>query len=229
MRCWKGNEMEDYLEGLVMASDSINPHLRQSAYVEMCHGVLVSNLAQALAKELGEGEEFCEKIAVAGLLHDLGKLHVAKYLYSDGREALAIEQKKYIHLHATYSYKSLCRANYPEEIAQAVYHHHENYDGTGYPQGLKGEAIPWMSRILRTCDVFCALTSDRSYRRAFDSQSAIQIMIDEVADYDMRVFLAFQRFLHSEEYKNQDQLRTVITPLQKQHLGLFIEEAESID
>ena len=193
------------------------------------HGMCVSILASELAKELGMSDEFVHKVAVAGMLHDVGKLQISPYIYGRKRNTMKIEEMQYVRLHAKMGADILSREGYDKDIVDMVHYHHENYDGTGYPQGLKGEAIPWMSRILRTCDVFCALTSDRSYRRAFDSQSAIQIMIDEVADYDMRVFLAFQRFLHSEEYKNQDQLRTVITPLQKQHLGLFIEEAESID
>ena len=221
---------EDYLEGLVMASENISPRLRESAYNEMCHGVTVSNLAVALAQELGESQEFCDNIAVAGLLHDLGKLHLDKYLYHDDREdALAIERMKYVRMHPTQSYQVLCRENYPMEIAEAVYFHHENFDGTGYQANLKGEDIPWMARILRTCDVFSALTSDRSYRRAFDKDTAIDIMIDEVADYDMKVFLAFQRLLHSETFQGLDQLRTVVTPLQKEHLGMFIKEAEFAD
>lgn len=219
---------EDYLEGLIMASDRISPKLRESAYIEMCHGITVSNLAVALAQELGESKEFCRNITVAGLLHDLGKLRLVKYLYSDRQETLAIERMKYVRMHPTHSYHALCRENYPMEIAEAVYSHHENYDGSGYPDNLKGEQIPWMARILRTCDVFSALTSDRSYRRAFDKQTAVEIMIDEVADYDMRIFLAFQRLLHSERFQGMDQLRTVITPLQKEHLGMFIKEAESI-
>lgn len=220
--------MEDYLEGLVMASGKIDAHLRGTVYLEMCHGINVSNLATAMAEELGEGEEFCTEIAIAGLLHDLGKLKVAKYLYSDGREALGIEQMKYLRMHTIYACNTLRAEHYPERILQAVYYHHENYDGSGYPDCLKGEDIPWMARILRTCDVFAALTSDRSYRRAFDLEAAVQIMIDEVADYDMKAFLAIQNLLHSERFRKMDQLQIEITPLQKTHLPMFIQEAERI-
>lgn len=179
--------------------------------------------------ELGEDPEFCDAITVAGLLHDVGKLRLAKYLNSDGSGTLAVERMKYVRMHPTHSYHALCRAGYPEDIAKAVYSHHENYDGTGYPENLKEEQIPWMARILRTCDVFSALTSDRSYRRAFDRQTAMEIMIDEVGNYDMQVFLAFQRLFHSEQFQRMDELGIEITPLQKEHLGLFITEAEVVD
>ncbi len=77
-----------------------------------------------------------------------------------------------------------------------VLHHHENFDGTGYPDNLKGGKIPRGARILRVCDVFCALTSDRPYRSAFSPGAAVRLMIDEIKDYDMRVFLTFQRVIH---------------------------------
>ena len=221
--------MEDYLEWLIMCSDKISPRMRESIYIEMCHGVVVSNLACAVAQELGEDEKFCQDITVAGLLHDVGKLKLAKYLNSDGKTTLAVERMKYVRMHPTHSYHALCRSGYSEEIARAVYCHHENYDGTGYPDSLREEQIPWMARILRVCDVFSALTSDRSYRRAFDRQTAMEIMIDEVVNYDMQVFLAFQRLFHSEKFASLDGLRTEVTPLQKEHLGLFITEGENMD
>lgn len=220
--------MEDYLEELIMCSNIISPHLRETTYIEMCHGINVSNMTRAVATELGESPEFCEKISIAGLLHDIGKLRLYKYLYTERGATMAVERMKYIRMHPTHSYQALKRADYPEEIAKAVYFHHENLDGTGYPENLKGEEIPWMARILRTCDVFSALTSDRSYRRAFDRQTAMEIMIDEVGNYDMQIFLTFQRLLHSEQLQHLDELWGQITPLHKEHLGLFIQEAEAM-
>lgn len=160
--------MEDYLEGLVMASQMLSPYARKNTYIEMCHGIAVSNLARILAWELGEGEEFCEEISVAGLLHDIGKIRLSKYPVISWEKQLTVERMKYVWMHPTHSEQVLRGQGYDEKILQAVYSHHENYDGTGYPDNLRGEEIPWMGRILRVCDVFCALTSDRSYRRAFD-------------------------------------------------------------
>ncbi len=74
-----------------------------------------------------------------------------------------------------------------------VLYHHENYDGSGYPDNLSGEAIPLGARIIRVCDVYAALTSDRPYRQAFESQSAMELMIEEIKDFDVKVFLAFQK------------------------------------
>ena len=81
-------------------------------------------------------------------------------------------------------------------ILETILYHHENYDGSGYPENLEGEDIPLGARILRVCDVFIALTSDRSYRRALDVDTAVQLMIEEVKNFDMEVFLAFMKVVH---------------------------------
>ncbi len=82
-----------------------------------------------------------------------------------------------------------------------------------------------MARILRTCDVFAALTSNRSYRKAFDTKQAVEIMIEEVSNYDMKVFLTFQRILHNGKFKGIQELRRNISHLQKEQLLLFEKEA----
>lgn len=187
--------MENYIRN-VMGLERVPFYLREAVCEEMIHGMEVSNLAVLIAKELGESEEFCDHIALAGLLHDIGKLKLTKYLYAE--DGLLVEQMKYVRQHSALSYAVVRDAGYSDKVAEAVYHHHENYNGSGYPDNLRGEEIPWMARILRVCDVFIALTSDRSYRNAFEPKAALEIMIDEVADYDMKVFLAFQRVMHSE-------------------------------
>ena len=164
------------------------------------HGILVSNLAKLIARELAYDEEFCHEIALAGLLHDVGKLRLSKYLYGRRKNTLHIEEMKYVRMHSTFSYDILKCKGYNEFILESVYHHHENYDGSGYPDNLIGKAIPIGARILRTCDVFAALVSERPYRDAFDVDTAVELMIDEVKNFDMRIFLAFQRVVHSREF-----------------------------
>lgn len=207
----------------IMENDTLQGHMKEVVCDEMYHGIEVSNLAVLIAKELGESDEFCNDLSVAGVLHDIGKMKLAKYLFSE-EDTLVIEHMKYVRLHSEYSYKILKKEGYPDNISEAVYYHHENYNGSGYPDNLRGENIPWMARILRTCDVFAALTSDRSYRKAFDMESAVEIMIDEVADYDMKVFLAFQRVLHNGKFKGIRDLRDSVNPLQMKHLELFEKE-----
>lgn len=165
------------------------------------HGILVSNLAYYVSKELGESNEFCEQMAIAGFVHDIGKLKLSRYLYGRRQDTLKVEEMKYVRMHSTFSYDILKKADYSDFILDAVYHHHENYDGSGYPDNLKGESIPFGARILRTCDVFAALVSDRPYRKAFDVDTAVELMIDEIKNFDMRIFLAFQRLIHNDDFK----------------------------
>lgn len=165
------------------------------------HGILVSNLAYYVSKELGESKEFCEQMAIAGFVHDIGKLKLSRYLYGRRQDTLKVEEMKYVRMHSTFSYDILKKENYSDFILDAVYHHHENYDGSGYPDNLKGESIPLGARILRTCDVFAALVSDRPYRKAFDVDTAVELMIDEIKNFDMKIFLAFQRLIHNEDFK----------------------------
>lgn len=81
-------------------------------------------------------------------------------------------------------------------MLESILYHHENYDGSGYPSNKSGEEIPIGARILRVCDVYAALMSDRPYRKAFDMETVMELMIDEVKNFDMHIFLAFQRVIH---------------------------------
>ena len=156
------------------------------------HGIVVSNLSYKIAQELGCDEEFCKKIAMAGIVHDIGKIKVYSYIYrQDSKDSMNIEKMRYIRMHSEIGYDILQTKDFDEDIARAVLYHHENFDGSGYPSNLVGENIPLMARILRVCDVFAALTSDRVYRNAFDVETAIELMIDEVKNFDMKIFLTF--------------------------------------
>jgi putative nucleotidyltransferase with HDIG domain len=164
---------------------------------ELSHGICVSNLAVLVARELGLPEEQCYELAVAGMLHDVGKLEVCKYIYQKG-DTLKIEEMRYVRSHATMGYAMLAKDQYSRFILESILYHHENYDGTGYPANRAGEDIPIGARILRVCDVFAALVSDRPYRRSFSLDAAIELMIEEVKNFDMKIFLAFLKVIHQE-------------------------------
>lgn len=163
---------------------------------EISHGICVSNLACRVARELQLSEERCHELAVAGFLHDVGKLGLKKYVYGREEDTLVVEEMKYVRMHADFGAKILKNCGYSDEIVEWVHCHHENYDGSGYPRNLTKEEIPLEARIIRVCDVFAALTSDRSYRKAFDIDTAVEMMIDEARYYDIAVFLAFLRVIH---------------------------------
>lgn len=116
---------------------------------------------------------------------------------------MVIEEIKYVRKHPQLGYETLKDKGYSRFILETVYYHHENYDGSGYPENLSGDDIPIGSRILRVSDTFSALTEKRPYRDAFDTQTAVRMMIDEVKNFDMQVFLAFQRAVH-EQLKREE-------------------------
>jgi putative nucleotidyltransferase with HDIG domain len=162
------------------------------------HGIVVSNLTNLIAKEMGIDESMGYDIAVAGLVHDIGKLELSRYLYGRNENSLAVEEMKYMRMHSKISYDILKHYDFSYLTLDTVLHHHECYDGSGYPDNLKGEEIPIGARVLKVADEFAALISDRPYRKAFSYDAAIEIMIDEVKNFDMEVFIAFQRVIHED-------------------------------
>lgn len=163
---------------------------------ELNHGIMVSNLAYAVAEELGLEQSQCYELAIAGMLHDIGKLKLTGYINGQESDPLVIEELKYVRMHSTLGYEELKDQGYSDFVLESILYHHENYDGSGYPANKVGEDIPIGARILRVCDVFSALSSDRPYRRAFDVDAVMELMIEEVKNFDMEVFLAFQRVVH---------------------------------
>lgn len=193
--------------------------LKLNVATEITHGICVSNLAFRVAEEMKLSPDICHELAVAGLVHDIGKLEIAKYLYSKEQAPLTIEELKYVRTHSTLGYAILNERHYSEFILQSILHHHENYDGSGYPSNLSGEDIPIGARILRVCDTFAALISDRPYRRAFSMEEAVRLMIDEIKDFDVGVFIAFQRVIHGPYIED-------ILKMNKQVLDLNEEELQ---
>lgn len=166
-----------------------NVILDQDISDAILHGIYVSNMAYEIGKEMGLSKDILHELAIAGMLHDIGKLKLAEN--NQEKHNLVIEQLRYVRMHSQLSYEILKDKDYSQFVLKSILHHHENYDGSGYPDNIAGEDIPLGARILRICDVFIALTSDRAYRKAFDVNTAVSLMIDEVKNFDMKIFLAF--------------------------------------
>lgn len=175
--------------------------MEEDVYDTIDHGELVGLLAGLLCDQMKLPETIKEQTVSTAYVHDIGKLRLSKNLYGRNKKVLEIEEVKYMRMHAQFSMEMLRQCGYPEEILTAVYHHHENYDGSGYPHNLAGENIPFMARILKVCDVFAALISDRPYRRAFEMDAALEMMIEESRTFDMKIFLEFMKLYHSEEFQ----------------------------
>jgi putative nucleotidyltransferase with HDIG domain len=156
------------------------------------HTRRVQDQTMHLARALGvddEGE--IQAIKAAALLHDVGKLAVPEHILNKpGR--LTPAEYEIMKRHAPVGADILSVIGFPYAVAPIVRHHHENWDGTGYPDGLAGDRIPTGSRILAVVDCFDALTSDRPYRPRMEDQEALKIVSDRSGTmYDPRVVDAF--------------------------------------
>lgn len=140
------------------------------------HCTNVAYLAIKLAESLDTSEGFNTKLFYAALIHDIGKTLVPK-LILDKPDRLTKEEFEYIKKHPVDGANALEKIDQLEEIALAVRHHHERYDGTGYPDGLTGGNIPLMSRIIAICDSYDAITNDRPYRKAQSHTYAVQEIV----------------------------------------------------
>ena len=180
------------------------------------HGRMVSNLAYLVGKELHLSEEQLRELTIAGFFHDIGKTEINIEETPQSDRPLVVEEINSIRLHPQKGSEILRRHGYSETVCEAVLHHHENYDGSGYPHNLEGWNISLEACILRVCDVFCALVSDRPYRTAFPAETAMEMMIEEIQKYDIKVFMALQRIVHSGENGE-----IVLPPIQDEVRGVW--------
>jgi putative nucleotidyltransferase with HDIG domain len=146
---------------------------------QVTHGHIrrVQQWALALASELGLSDPSQLKaIEAAALLHDMGKLVVPEHILNKPGRLTPGEFEK-MKLHASVGADILSSVRFPYPVVPIVRYHHENWDGTGYPTGLRGVEIPIGARILAVVDCFDALTSDRPYRRRLSDEDAIAILL----------------------------------------------------
>ena len=129
------------------------------------HGDRVAQYANRVGRQMNLGEEQLQRLHFASLLHDIGMLKIERSLLTNSR---ACEK------HAQIGARMLERIRLWEDIAPIVLHHHENFDGSGYPEGLAEEAIPLEARIIAVCEAFDVMVSSSSYKVALDCPDAVQ-------------------------------------------------------
>ncbi|MDP1997822.1 MAG: HD-GYP domain-containing protein, partial [Gallionella sp.] len=164
------------------------------------HQARVADLATAIAKQIGLPEEQVHGIHLAGTVHDLGKINVPAEILSKPGKITDIEYSL-IKIHSQAGYDILKGINFPWPIAQMVLQHHERMDGSGYPQGLKGEAILIEARILAVADVVEAISAHRPYRPGLGIEVALEeITKNRGAFYDPQAVDACLTLFREQHY-----------------------------
>ncbi|MEW5921895.1 MAG: HD domain-containing phosphohydrolase [Bacillota bacterium] len=135
------------------------------------HSVRVARLAQACARVLGLSDEEQEQLYLAALLHDIGKIGVPESILLKHGPLEPAEWDE-VKSHPVVGVRIVEPAGFPPQVVAAIRHHHENYGGGGYPDGLAGEEIPLLARIIGVADAYDAMTSDRPYRRPRTAEEA---------------------------------------------------------
>jgi diguanylate cyclase (GGDEF)-like protein len=163
------------------------------------HVECTRSLAERIAKELQLSDDQIVNIKHAAILHDLGKIGIDdQILRKPGR--LTLEEFDEIKKHPVIAAEVLKSVHALKEALPAIHYHHERYDGKGYPDGLKGEEIPLLARIVAVADVYQALTSDRPYRKGFDKAAALKIINDERGkQFDPAVVDVFVKVMEEED------------------------------
>ncbi|HVE93634.1 MAG TPA: diguanylate cyclase, partial [Acidimicrobiales bacterium] len=182
---------EDFLQMVQRWGDSIESkdHYTQG------HCERVADLACALAEAVGIDQKSLFWFRIGALLHDVGKLTIPpEVLNKPGR--LTVDEWSLVKHHPVAGVQMLADIEFPWDVRPIVESHHERWDGGGYPHGLSAEAIPLTARILCIADVYDALTSERSYKKAVSHEQALDMMRGEVgAQFDPNLFAHFERIV----------------------------------
>jgi putative nucleotidyltransferase with HDIG domain len=159
------------------------------------HSVAVCALMVALARQMGLDEDACRAAGLAGLLHDVGKaLMPLEVLNKPGR--LTDAEYALMRTHAERGHELLQQGvGVPSEALEVTLHHHERFDGSGYPHGLVGEGIGLFARMGAVCDVYDAITSNRPYKEGWDPAESIARMASWKGHFDPAAFNAFVQSL----------------------------------
>ena len=162
------------------------------------HTQRVTNMTVKLARAMGIRETDILHIQRGGLLHDMGKLGVPdNILFKAG--ALTEQEWEVMRQHPTFALNMLAPISYLKNAIDIPYCHHEKWDGTGYPRGLKDEQIPLAARVFAIADVWDALTSDRPYRAAWSHAKVLEYLKEQSEKhFDPQVVEAFLKMIASE-------------------------------
>jgi putative nucleotidyltransferase with HDIG domain len=186
-------DLSGFAAALVDALGQVDPYTGQ-------HSGRVAAYAERLARALERSEGEVKSIRLAGLLHDIGKVTQERALLQKPGP-LAPDERRRLEAHPVAGADILTRIRALEPVATLVRHHHERADGGGYPARLRGEAIPFGSRVVLVADAFDAMTSDRPYRRGMSGERAVDELRKHAGtQFDSRVVHALVRLRARGEF-----------------------------
>jgi HD-GYP domain-containing protein (c-di-GMP phosphodiesterase class II)/DNA-binding response OmpR family regulator len=226
------NLLKDYLRNMGVADDEITEMKKFShAIVDRLLQIfqandkyffnnnhLVAELSGKIAVRMGLDETLVEAIQMAALLRDLGKLMIQRQLLDDKRRLSPVELTP-MRSHPAYTVRMLSQVRFPWDLDSIIGQHHECYDGSGYPRGLKGRDICVGARIISIADAYYAMTTERPYRQAKSKEHAIaEIEKNAGRQFDpeiVEVFLSFAR----QELGDMLQKKTIVLLEREEHIA----------
>lgn len=194
-------ELKDLFSGTI---DAITQALDAKDNFTLGRSKRVTRLSMKIAEKLGLFEDEMGELELAGLLHDIGMIGVPEHILHK-EEELSPEEYNIIKSHSPKGVKILENIKQLENVVIMIKHHHERYDGKGYPDGLKGEEIPIGSRVIAVADAYDGMVSDRPYRKGLDNKVANEIIKkDSGTHFDPIVVEAFLDII--DEYITEEEL-----------------------
>jgi HD-GYP domain-containing protein (c-di-GMP phosphodiesterase class II) len=158
----------------------------------------VSYYCEGIARELKFDEKTISDSAAAGSLHDIGKIALPAEILMKP-DLLSHDEMEIVRRHSITGYQILKGVDEYAGLAECVFHHHEFFDGSGYPEGIRGNEIPLISRIISVADAYEAMTAPRTYRPQRSRQEAVKELLDSSgSQFDPEITNALIRFLERE-------------------------------
>lgn len=166
-----GTQQQAFVEKLAKAVD-------EKGQYKVSHSQNTADLAKKLCKHIGLNEKTTDLVYYAGLLQNIGKITLPESLFTN-QGKLSKEEWEKLQNHPNVGVNLLMNINFLSEVIPYIHYHKERWDGGGEPEGLKGNSIPFGSRIIAVADAYTAMTSDRSYRKAMTKEQALKILKEE--------------------------------------------------
>ncbi len=188
------------------------------------HNIRVTYLSSLFGEVLGLDKKSMQNLMKGAFLHDVGKIGISDtILLKNG--ALDDDEWKIMQNHTTLGVELVKNIPWFSDAQDVILHHHEKYDGSGYPAGLKGEEIPYHARIFALVDVFDALMSKRPYKIALSKEASIKIIKESSpSHFDPTLTTKFIHFLHTLDtnlyLKSEENLRELLVKRRKKIFGI---------